>query len=319
MEGAPLMLRADIVRGLFNLLDALESSNALDVVERVYRELTRQSGEVKIAEVLEAYQKFLLAYNSSFGAVERQVMKTLDVHEFAESEWWSTVIATASGGTKSQDAAAAIGHPLFRIRFVVDYLPRVIELLKREGDPDARAVATELNAGRPGYLTLILPEENGRLSSPARVSGAIESISILYEAFAELNVQSHTDLVVNSCDSGADKVFEFRGLPDLIDKVKELLLDLWDNVIYYREKRFAERLELTAKNLPILTDIANLELKEQLQPERAELLRRKFITGATKFFEAGSSIPEMNKFSNYVPRQLLAPKETLLLGAKSAP
>ena len=314
------MLRTEIVRGLSNLLGAVESSNVLDVVERVYRELTRQAGEVKITEVLETYQKFLLAYNSTFTNVERQIMKVLDINEFSEAEWWSVVIGAASGGGKSPDAANTIGHPLYRLRFVVDYLPNVIGLLKRDTDPEMRALQQEMYAGgnRPGHLILILPEENNKFSSPARVSAAIESIAILYEAFAELNVQSTTDLVINSCDSGMDKVFEFHGLNDLIDKVKELLLDLWDNVIYYREKRFAERLDLTAKNLPVLADIAALEEKNQLQKERAELLRRKFTTGATKFFETGSSIPEMNKFSNYQPRQLLSPKETLLLAARGA-
>ena len=67
------MLRTEIVRGLANLLSAVESSNVVDVTERVYRELTRQSGDVKISEVLDCYQKFMLAYNSSFSNIERQV------------------------------------------------------------------------------------------------------------------------------------------------------------------------------------------------------------------------------------------------------
>jgi hypothetical protein len=230
------------------------------------------------------------------------------------------VIGAASGAGKTQEAAATIGHPLYRLRFVSEYLPQVIMLLKRDSDPDISAMKAEVYAGgvRPGHLTLILPEDGNKFSSPLRVTQAIESIAILYEAFAELGVHSTTDLVVKSCDSGQDKVFEFQGLVDLIEKVKELLLDLWDNVIYYREKRFAERLDLTAKHLPILAEIAALEEKNQLQKERAELLRRKFTTGATKFFETGSSIPEMTRHSNYVPRQLLSPKETLLLPARDA-
>jgi hypothetical protein len=314
------MLRTEIVRGLANVLRAVEDSNALDVVERVYRDLTRQSGEVKLTEVLESYQKFLLAYNSRFTNVEKQMMRTLEIHEFAEAEWWSNVIGAASGAGKTQEAAAAIGHPLYRLRFVSEYLPQVIALLKRDSDPDISAMNAEIYAGgeRPGHLMLILPEEGGKFSSPLRITSAIESVAILYEAFAELGVHSNTDLVVKSCDSGLDKVFEFQGLVSLIDKVKELLLDLWDNVIYYREKRFAERLELTAKHLPVLAEIARLEEKNQLQKERAELLRRKFTSGATKFFEAGSSIPEMLQHANYVPRQLLSPKETLLLPAGKA-
>ena len=314
------MLRTDIMRGLANLLGAVEDSRALDVVERVYRDLTRQTGEVGMTEVLESYQAFLLAYNSRFGATEKQLMKILEVHEFAEAAWWSSVIGAASGAGKTQEAAAAIGHPLYRLRFAADYLPQVVSLMKRDGDPDVAGLKADAAAGgdRPGHLLLILPEEGGKSSSPLRLTAAIESIAILYEGFAELGVHSTTDLVVKSCDSGVDKVFEFQGLPALIEKVKELLLDLWDNVIYYREKKFSERLELTAKHLPILAEIAALEGKNQLQKERAELLRRKFTTGATKFFETGSSIPEMMRHANYVPRQLLSPKETLLLPAGKA-
>ena len=314
------MLRTEIVRGLANLLSAVEDSNVLDVVERVYRDLTRQAGEVGVTEVLDAYQKFLLAYNSRFTPIERQLMKILEVHEFAETVWWSSVIGAAGGGAKTQEAAASIGHPLYRLRFVVEFLPQVITLMKRESDLDLAALKSEAEGGadRPGHLTLILPEEGNKFSSPLRITSAIESIAILYEAFAELGVHSTTDLVVRACDSGVDKVFEFQGLVDLIHKVKELLLDLWDNVIYYREKKFTERLDLTAKNLPILAEIAALEGKNQLQKERAELLRRKFTSGATKFFETGSSIPEMMRHANYVPRQLLSPKETLLLPAEKA-
>jgi hypothetical protein len=303
------MLRSDIVRGLANILAAVEDSNVLSVVERVYRELSRQGGEVKMPELLESYQKFLLAYNSSFTSTEHHIMKVLDVGEFADADWWSVVISSAGAASRSPDAAATIGRPLFRLRFVTDYLPSVIALVRQESEAGGA-----VQAGAPsGHLTLILPEETGKYSSPLRVTAAIDSIAVLYEAFGELSVQSNTDLVIKALDSGVDKHLEFQGLPDLIDRVKELLLDLWDNVIYYREKRFAERLDLTAKHLPILAEIAALEEKSQLQPERAELLRRKFTQGATKFFETGASIPEMNKFSNYVPRQLLSPKETLLL------
>ena len=314
------MLRTEIMRGLANLLSAVEDSNALDVVERVYRDLTRQAGEVAVTEVLEAYQKFLLAYNSRFGATEKQLMKTLEIHEFAEAAWWSNVIGAASGSGKTQEAAAAIGHPLYRLRFVSEYLPQVITLMKRDTDPDLALLKSNPLAGgeRPGHLMLILPEDGNKFSSPLRITSAVESISLLYEAFAELGVHSATDLVVKSCDSGVDKVFEFQGLVDLIEKVKELLLDLWDNVIYYREKKFSDRLDLTAKNLPILSEITALEGKNQLQKERAELLRRKFSSGATKFFETGSSIPEMMRHSNYLPRTLLSPKETLLLPAGKA-
>lgn len=299
------MLRTELLRGLANLMAAVETSDVLAISDRVYRDVTRQSGEVHMPELLTAYQKFLLAY-SNFGSTEKRLMEQLEIGEYASAEWWSVVIAAAGGASKSPDAASTIGRAAFRLRFVMDYLPSVVGLLQRGGDAEPRA----------GTLMVVLPEEGGRFSSPARIITVFESVSGLYEALAELNVQSNTDLVVTGCDSGQDKMFEFQGAPGLIDKLKELLLDLWDNAIYYREKKFAERQDLIAKNLPVLSHISGLEEKQQMEPERAELLRRKFVAGAAKFFEAGASIPDMDKFASYQPRELLTPKETLLLASR---
>ena len=300
------MLRTEMLRGLASLMEAVERSDVLTVTDRVYRDVTRQSGEVEMPELLTAYQKFLLAYGG-FSATEKLLMKQLEVSEYAEASWWSVVIAAAGGGAKTADAAATIGRPAFRLRFLMDYMPSVVGLLQQDG----------LAPARPGSLMLQLPEEGGKYSSPARLIAALESVNMLYEAVAEMDVQSSTDLVVTACDSGQDKLFEFQGAPAVIGKLKEVLLDVWDNAVYYREKKFAERQDLIAKNLPVLTHIASLEEKKQMQPERAELLRRKFVTGASKFFETGASIPDMDQFATYRVRELLAPKETLLLAAQA--
>jgi hypothetical protein len=143
----------------------------------------------------------------------------------------------------------------------------------------------------------------------------MEAVITFYEAFADIAGRPSSDLVLVSCDSGDDKVFSYAGLPDLVEKVRSTLLEIWRNAIYFRERKFADRLDLIAKALPVLAELAQLEEQGQIAPERAELLRRKVLAGATRFIESGSSIPEMSDLSLYVPRQVLAPKETLLLEA----
>jgi hypothetical protein len=290
---------------LSNLLAALESSRVAAIVEGVYRDLARSPGETKTIDVLTAYQSFTLAYNTKFTDVERRVMTTLDIAEFADSEWWTMVIVASSPGQKAADASSAIGRPLYRLRFVIDYLPTVISLLEVQPEPQ----------GLSG-LVVVLPEENGRLSSPGRVVASMEAVISLYEAFADIGGRPTSDLVLVSSDTGGDKVFHYAGLPDLIDKVRATLLEIWRNAIYFREKKFAERLELIGKGLPVLAELSAMEERRQIAKERAELLRRKVLAGANKFIESGSSIPEMADMSMYVPREVLAPKEALLLESK---
>jgi hypothetical protein len=303
------MLRSEIVSGLESLLAAMADADVPNVVELVYRHLSRQgTEEVKTTDVLTCYQKFMLSLTSKFGEVEKRMMRVLDINEFTETEWWGQLIGAASGGLQMPDPAV-IGRPLYRLRFVIDYLPNVIALIKQDGPAVAK--------GRgPGRIVLQLSEENDRHSSPARVIAAIEAVTQLYQAFADLLGLPESDLMLQSCDAGIDKTFTFSGLPELTERVVDCLLEVWRNAIYFREKKFNDKLDLIAKALPVLGDVAYAEEQSRIAPERAELLRRKIIGAAQKFIETGSTIPEMYNFTNYVPRQLLAPKEALLLEGK---
>jgi hypothetical protein len=309
------LLKSEIVRGLALFLAAVETSNVLAVVEQVYRDLTRQSVESRTIDVLEAYQKFLLAYNTQFNDAARRLMKILDIAEFADSEWWTVLIMASSGANKLADASGVVGRPLFRLRFAVDYLPQVIALLKSGSEGQMVGLSPLVQIADPlaAGLLVVVPEEDNKNSNPARIVASMESVATIYEAFAEMDNKPISDLVLASCDSGTDKVFEYQGRPDMIDKVRKLLLDIWKNAIYFSDRKFADRMDLISKALPILEEIASLESSGKLQKERAELLRRKIMAGAAKFIESGSSIPEMSNLSLYIPRQVLAPKEALRL------
>jgi len=302
------LLRSDIVRGLANLLQALDKSRVPLIVEGVYRDLARAPGETKTIDVLQSYQSFMMAYNTAFSDAERRVMSTLDIAEFADNEWWTMLIMASSPGPKAPEASSSIGRPLYRLRFVIDYLPTVIALLDQKLNDVPAA----------NRLVVVLPEEGGRRSSPARAVASIQAVITLYEAFADIGGLPNSDLVLLSLDSGDDKVVEFAGLPELVEKVRGTLLEIWRNAIYFRERKFDERLDLIAKSLPILAELNTLEDQGQIAKEKAELLRRDILEGATLFIESGSSIPEMSDLSLYVPRQVLAPKETLLLSAEPA-
>ena len=98
----------------------------------------------------------MLAYTSQFTEVERKVLSTLDIAEFADNEWWTMLIMASSPGPKAPEASSAIGRPLYRLRFVIDYLPTVIALLDQKLDEVPAA----------SRLVVVLPEEAGR--NPAR-------------------------------------------------------------------------------------------------------------------------------------------------------
>ena len=119
-------------------------------------------------------------------------------------------------------------------------------------------------------------------------------------------------MILLACDSGSDKSFDFLGLAKLVEMVKEIILSLWDRVVFFREKQMGERIDLIAKSLPVIERIVEMEKLNHLAPEQAEILRRNIVSGVEKFIQAGAIIPEVESHSRYNPRQLMAPEPKLL-------
>jgi hypothetical protein len=196
-------------------------------------------------------------------------------------------------------------------------LPQIIELFRRQSDPPA--IITEKNdadvTSPPNIITIVLNEENNKTSSPRRLVDAIESISIIYSVFAEIDGLSGNDLVVLACDSGSDKSFDFTGVPQIIEQTKDFIFGVWDRVILHRERKHSERVKIVAESLPLLGTITEMVDGSKLSAEQGELLKRRIIDGATKFLDTGAIMPELKKASHFEPQALLPPTPTLLLQA----
>lgn len=63
------------------------------------------------------------------------------------------------------------------------------------------------------------------------------------------------------------------GLGKVASGLKGVLIELSERAIFYRERKFENHLNLIAKSLPILEQIAAMERANSISPERAELLR----------------------------------------------
>jgi hypothetical protein len=83
-------------------------------------------------------------------------------------------------------------------------------------------------------------------------------------------------------------------------------------VVFYREHKLSERIDLIAKSLPIIDQIGALQTENKIGPEQAEILRRKVISGVCNFISAGAIIPEFEHRSNHSPRLLMTPEQKLL-------
>lgn len=295
------MLRRELITAVNRVVSLLLETEVIDII----REIRGGDNKTRPTYILNAFST-LSRRLQEFGDAEYQVIKIFNLEPIFTSEFWSEVMI----GSAKMDTISPIHSS---ISFALRFLPKTVELLGRETDQEA----ISLPKGRDSkptksVLTIVILEEKD-LSTPQRVILALQSVQELYEAVAQIHNRDSGDLSLISCDSGSDKSFDFLGAAQIVEAVKEIILSLWNKIIYFQEDKSGRQLELIAESLPILEKISAMREENRIEPERAELLKRQIMSAVAKFSKAGVTIPEIDQYTYYNPRQLMKPEPKLLL------
>lgn len=301
------MRRQEILEGISQVVAALKQTDMVKVIESIARADARAASDKPINPLfLEAFKQYLFAAQA-YNPAARRVAQVFGLAALEEPSFWSHPEGSGSF------------HKIYSaIHFALDFLPKLAELVTPEIDEGLLKASAVANGKIDSpVLTLILPEDAHRHSKPQRISEALMGITHLYEAVAVMGSVAENALIVLTCDSGSDKSFDLLGAAKVITGVKEIILSLWDRIVFYREAQVSQRLELITASLPILEELSHLQNSNAITPEQAELLRRKVLDGVGQFIASGATIPEMGDRSHVNPRQLMAAEPKLLTtGAK---
>lgn len=311
------MLRAELISSVYNISNILEKSKATKFMNSAL--MPNRSGESStlVSDLFSSFAMLSSAYNNDFSDYEKEIVKQLGLEKIFKPEWWSIVQSIATGD-KKVDLARSISREISRVRFAQENLPLVVGLLSREYDSSVYIKENLQNSDEKptvDIISLFLPEEEGTVSSARRVANSIDSIILMYSAFALWHSLPENGLSIVSCDSGSDKQFDFTGLGEIVKEIKEFLLSAWSQIVFYKEKKFRERIEAVSSSLPVLEKLSDLEKDGKITRESSEMIRRNLISGIEKFLSTGCNIPEMNDNSVFAPRLLLKAENTLLLEA----
>jgi hypothetical protein len=299
--------RTEIINAIDRIVSAIEQTQIAPGV-RILTIGSERTKPENLTRAVRAIHGFgVLAAN--FGEAERFILEALNLGTLLDSEEWAVLLFD-----EKIDHARMIGRALL---YATEFLPRLKEII----EPEYRDKVVAQDAAIPKVLqgktllTVIAIEERDQFSGPQRLIEVLQSITLFYEALAILEDKSADDLIVLTCDSGSDKSFDFLGAAKLMEQLRELILSLWDRVVFFRERKAAERIELVAKSLPVIEQIARLRETGALMPEKAEIVTRKVLDGVEKFLRNGATIPEIRNASQYNSRSLLAPQTKLLMDA----
>lgn len=299
------MRRTEIAEGAQQIIQAVKESGIDSAMDKMFEgRHTARPSDAPVAELLGALRQYSL-YAHKYNGAAKRLAHILDLSNLENPKLWSELI--------NLENQPVIYSSLRDLRFAIDYLPKIIEMVEPE---PSDVIQHAINNGK-SLLSVVIIEEDNRFSSPARLSNVLESVQLLYEACAIMNEMVPEGLSVVACDSGSDKSFDFLGVAKVIECVKEVILSLWDRVVFFRERKFSERIDLIAKSLPVIDRIGELEQDKKLGPEQAEILRRNIFEGVHKFTESGAIIPEIEERTHYNPRLLMSPIQKLLTSASN--
>lgn len=292
--------RQDIIDSTNKLAKVISES---DLINQFNLGSNAQGGG--ISETLESFRLYSIQAND-FNEIDLEILKIFNLDQLGDVKGWDAIFE----GDPTRDE---LMKTRYNLMLIVQFLPKIGKMISQES-----ALLEESKASKSDMklMSFVLPEENNQTSNPKRLIEALESVDHFHSVVISLNKYSNEDLSVASIDSGSDKSFDFLGAAKMIESIKEIILTLWDRVIFFRERKLSERLDLIAKSLPIINQINDLEQKGSLEPEKCEILRRNIFEGSKKFLNSGIILPEFSSNRSFNPRQLMATEPKLLISRK---
>lgn len=300
------MRRAEITQACQKILDAIQNSQVFEAFEKTLREAPKEQGAFNAYLMSRLHEYSLLA--KDYGPTEQRISDILHLTPLTNPENWPDVVYPKEG------SHGTIYEWNGYLYFALNYLPLFLELLKPAYLDIAQKSQEELPAELKGkaILTATIIEDSNHLPTADRIIDLVSSISLLYDTSSAILKHPAVQLTLIGCDAGSDKTFDFLGATKVIEMVKEIILSLWDRIIFFRERRIAQRVELVAKSIPVINQIWSLENENRIGHEEAELLRRRLIDSVQRFITCGAIIPEMLDRSTFDPRELMMPEPKLL-------
>lgn len=267
-----MMTRQQIIASAEQITHAIESAGIAEIANRTKERMSLQ-------DYLMSFKQYnILAEQFSEGALFLE--KELGFTELRDPDPW---IEMSKQGDLEENIL------LSNLKGIVSTIYSLISLLRYQEPVESHDESREILS-----LFVLEPEDN-RFASPRRISESLESINLLYESCARIQGLEYDDLEIIFCDSGRDKLFDFRGDRQLVGAVKELVLSIWERVIFYRNRNLQERISLLTHSLPALDVITELEMNGKISNAEGELTRNALIDGVKKFLSSGAVIKEIRE------------------------
>ena len=309
------MRRIELVKAYKTVALAITASNYKIVVRKSLSKEKEKEGTR--LEIIEAFQKYF-QLSLGFGKNEMKIVNIFGLRDLQSAKFIETLM-NENITPPNHNFVNKISRS---ISYFLEFTPQILELLEQEGTKwvsPSNLEEVPSNSTDKTIITVILPENQNQSSSPERLIKVLESINGFYRVVCTVEKIEDSTISITAVDSGSDKSFDFAGIAQGITALKELILGLYDRVVFYKERKASERLDLIIKALPIIETIHKMQESGVMEAEQAELSKRSIHSYTKLFLECGAVLPEFTNHVNVDPRQIMAPEPKLLTTRSSSP
>ena len=247
------MRRSEIVKAIDQVSSAIENCNIIHFFQIAQKEIRHggkdpdrllRSGPLGI-ELIEVLKRYSIAA-SNFGLLEKEITGIFNLENLTETEFWASLLFNPEGSAKY----------FINIEKIINGAKSLI-LIKKLITPDLidLHIKSKTSKSTIDKFTILIIEDNNRLSRPIRLINVLQGITSLYEAHSSILSLPDDTLLVAACDSGSDKAFDLLGIADVIKALKDTLFSLWDRILFFRQRKLLFNVRLIAEALPVISEI----------------------------------------------------------------
>lgn len=296
------MLRSEMIAGIRVVDASIQKSGVANLLGEAVHIGGRGASEF----AGNYYKSFAVLYSESqdYGEIERRLVSIFELGIIFNEPFWEAL-------SKGDDTREVAINAYTAVKNFQQFSPRILELLARPGEEGIEAQDSQVDEEHP-EIQIYLPETGNSLSKATRVVEAIAGLNSLYGAICQVESIDDKELVITNCDSGSDFLFTFLGIGKGITALKETLFELWDRVVFHKERRLGNDLGIVVQSLSVLEKVEASIKNGSCAPEQGELLKRTIIQGTTKLLDSGAILPEFEQRSHVDVRQIMAPSPLML-------
>lgn len=307
------MRRIEIIEGVNRLLDLIEEANLIDAVTKLRLSVRDDKIDPPVAEILHAIQT-ISRFKPLMTPTIEEAIAVLDLQIVFADEFWRQAIARPKDQGDLLRAATEARHSL---AFVVSYLPRLLELIETRATTAALENVKKKD-GASKVLSIVLPEGDEELSTPARIKSAMSAVEDLYDVGMLLESDSFDPILVLGMDAGSDKSVDFIGSAKPISTVREALSQILNVTIFLRETRAERRVEILEKEIGLFNRLAEFERSGRAREGELAVARQKTLRAIESLLEAGAVLSEQDRPRVVNPRKYLATTQVKMLPSPDA-